>query len=551
MIRPSRTQIILVAMFFLLLGALGLQQAHAQTRPTFVLVFIPVSWQGTMEEFRAAADRHAQAFITASGIDQYANVETKYVEEILWTSLSSEGLVSQIESFGLQHIPGDRYVGLTDGDIVHRGKSSVAGWTYFDGIAVVCEANYTSVTAHELGHTFGLCDEYAYDTWKDQDDYLDCPNPYPEQCPTDTGDEVTCFGRPVGHGFCIMGPASVAERPAYCSYCAAALQKTFSRLFPSLPMPTPTPLPTSTPVPPVPSPTSTPRPTLRPSPSPTFTPNPTPIPAALPRGTLALAVKEGEGYTLYTFEPSTGDLRRLEQTAGHAYASAWSSDRTTLAFVSDAGTSRGIFLLELSRGELAELWDSSSDEASPTWSPDGDWLAFSSRVTGVWKIYLIPKQGGTPIRLTNEPGQEIDPAWNPRDWTIAFSSDRYGDFDLYTMAIAPMGGQFQVRLTRWTDWPGHEVTPAWSPDGRTIVFAADRGGVFHLYQLHLADGYIEPLTTGKRQARYPTWMPDGEWLVYRLGFDERKELVFLHVPSGYEWVPSGLARDGTFPSAQR
>lgn len=549
--------LILLLLFSLLflLPLLSSPWVSAQALPTFVLVFIPLSWEGSMDEFRAAADAHAQAFIEASGLTQYATIEVQYADEILQAPLEADDLVSMVENFGLRHIPGDRYVGLTDGDIVHHGKESTVGWTYLNGTTAVCEAPYFYCTTHELGHTFGLCDEYAYEPWTRQNKFLDngCPNPYPDHCRTDKENQVVCKGWPVENTWCIMGPAGVANKRLFGSYCRAHLESVFTQLFPPGPAPTVTPLPTSTPVTPSPFPSPTAPPTVGPSstPLPTPEPIPSPTPASAPTGVVALALEQAGGYTIHLFDLTSGDLQRLEQTAGHAYASAWSPDGTQLAFVSDQGGTKGLFLLDLEQGSVELLLDDAADEENPAWSPDGEWLAFTSDVSGESNLYLLPKEGGMPIRLVDVPGDVIDLDWSPQGWTLAFSSNRDGDVNLYTLAIARDGDQFDTTLTQWTDWPGWEIMPAWSPDGQTIAFAANQSGVFQLYLMHLPDRQVEIVTMDDYHHRNPVWLPGGNWLLYRAGFDEQVELRFRHLPTGKEWVPSSPANRGHYPSAPR
>ena len=520
--RLRTAAVIVVALGILAIVSTGWALAQEE-RPTFVLVFVPVAWQGSMDEFHAAADTHARVFIEASGIEQFAKVEVQYVEEILSVGLKQDNLVCQIERFGLLRVPGDRYIGLTDGDVAPRGESSVVGWTHMGGAAAICEVADPYVTPHELGHTFGLCDEYAYGPWENQDRLYGCPNPYPEGCSTDKPYLVNCKGWPAKGSWCIMGPAGLSDERDFGPYCQEYLDETFERMFPALPIPTPSPPPTST-----------------------------PEPANVPSGTLAFGLERDDAFGLCTFQSKTGEVRWVLDTPGHsAYAPTWSPDGQKVAFVSGEGGTLGIHLFDLSGDSVAVLWDGPSCEESPAWSPDGDRIAFVSDVDGQRGIYGISTEGGDPILLIDAPGEEIDPAWSPDGRSLAFSSDRDGDFDLYTADIAPNADWIASTLTRRTDWPGLEITPAWSPDGQSIVFAASRDGVFNLHLLTLSDGRPQVMTSGEQHRWYPTWMPGGEWVAFQVGTGQGVELRFLHLPTGEAWVPPGAARYGVFPAAQR
>jgi hypothetical protein len=98
---------------------------------------------------------------------------------------------------------------------------------------MIVEAEGVSITAHELGHTFGLCDEYNYSEWVLQNESFmgGCPNPYPASCPMITSDEITCDGQPTSDGRnSIMGPAGLFGEYGFNDACLEHLQQTFEYL---------------------------------------------------------------------------------------------------------------------------------------------------------------------------------------------------------------------------------------------------------------------------------------------------------------------------------
>jgi|GEM_PF-970451 len=183
--------------------------------PEFVIVFIPLKWVGTADAFSMSANEQADIFIKASNIDHYFRVQVKILDKGLnQVSLSDDELLDKVIEFGLKTYPADRYVGLTDGDLTSGDSSWIAGWTYGPGtLGVVAESNGREISAHELGHTFGLCDEYNYAYWKVQNEtFADgCPNPYPTSCTRDEiQDGITCEGNPPAAGMnSLMGPAGM------------------------------------------------------------------------------------------------------------------------------------------------------------------------------------------------------------------------------------------------------------------------------------------------------------------------------------------------------
>lgn len=202
----------------------------------YVLAIIPVDWLGSQREFEVAARQHANLFISESGMDEFFRIQLEILpieRGMLGADLSSENLVYDIIQWGLGTIPADRYIGLTDGDISLYGISDIAGWTAGpDTLAVVGEAAAVSVTAHELGHTYGLCDEYSYSAWSQQNlEFLEgCPNPYPTDCPQDTMAGL-CPGNPTQDGrFSMMGPAGMPGDYGFNTPCYEHLQSVFREL---------------------------------------------------------------------------------------------------------------------------------------------------------------------------------------------------------------------------------------------------------------------------------------------------------------------------------
>lgn len=135
---------------------------------------------------------------------------------------------SYMVTFASNHgvIDGDRYIAITNRDMWNTAARDVDGFTNFWSATVLAESSIVSAdytVLHELGHTWGLCDEYRYTTWYGQasriltaphycyDDYAvwlltgHPPNSYP-------GDDTVGSGWSEGWHFdskrCIMGPAN-------------------------------------------------------------------------------------------------------------------------------------------------------------------------------------------------------------------------------------------------------------------------------------------------------------------------------------------------------
>jgi hypothetical protein len=241
--------IILIAFIFWV----GFDQAKAAARPAYLIAFVPVSWSGSQAEFERAARHEGEYFIRESGIQQYADVEFVFLQPGLPNAdLTKSSVIFDMIQYGMMNQPADRYVGLTNGDIKLNGDSSVVGFTYgFDSVGVMVEVGFGMVLAHELGHTFGLCDEYFYPYWVRQDIQYSCPNPFPSNCLKSS--YFICDGMPAQNGNrSIMGTAT-NQPTSFNQPCYDHLQLVFSQLFapggPQAPPQddTPTPVPPSPP----------------------------------------------------------------------------------------------------------------------------------------------------------------------------------------------------------------------------------------------------------------------------------------------------------------
>lgn len=195
------------------------QPSATPIQPVFSIVFIPVNWQGNLESFRSSAQAQAQTFADESGLQTFVRLNVILSDAAMTNQdLTDSALVDLVQAFALeQGLTGQRYVGLTNADLAPEGMSGVVGWTS-GGQSLVVEVQDPYVTAHELGHTFGLCDEYNFQDWSRQNrEYAGgCPNPYPSACEQTLTGGVTCDGQPAADGsHSIMGPAGLLGDYSY------------------------------------------------------------------------------------------------------------------------------------------------------------------------------------------------------------------------------------------------------------------------------------------------------------------------------------------------
>lgn len=215
----------------------GLTPTNARTvispmpdKPEMIFVAIPVNWGGDIAEFRVEAERQVNLFFNESGIRNYFQVRLIVLDEGLKdVSLADRNLVYDIIEFGASKEPADRYIGITDQDLAPEGNSSIAGWTQFFGQGIIAE-NQEEITAHELGHTYGLCDEYSYKEWEFQNEALSggCPNPFPTTCEATKFELTLCEGTPTEDGdHSLMAAAGSNGRYGFNQSCMQHLTQTW------------------------------------------------------------------------------------------------------------------------------------------------------------------------------------------------------------------------------------------------------------------------------------------------------------------------------------
>lgn len=508
MTRPFRTlTFALVSGLFLLVRPLS-----AAELPTYVIAFVPVHWAGSLDAFDAEAQRQGEFFVEKSGIGEFANLELEFVHDRLdIVSLSDRWLVEQVVVFGLLHQPADRYIGLTNGDLALDGSSRVVGWTGGpDSQGMVVEAGNVMVSAHELGHTFELCDEYYYPYWERQDSDWGCPNPFPAGCPQ--ADDRYCGGQPAPDGSnSIMGPAGLAGPYAYNTSSLVHLRSVFLEMFgPAAP------LPESTPAPPTPEPAPTHQ---------------------------SIVIAEP---SLVRIEPKGGPQQLALDPALHP---DWSPDGEWIAFASPTGGNLDLYRVPAKGGDPQRLTESPSRESHPRWLPDGTHLVLVSDGVGQPALHLLDVNDRSILLLVGLPQPASWPAVSIDGSTMAFSAAPSGDWELYQVDLDPDWRPIPDTLARLTSSPGPDISPAWSPDSLSLAFASARSGSLDLHRLRLADSSVIPLTTGPASEWAPNWLGN-EQLLYHAYDGDQLGVWVLQIASGRTTPLATGTKIAAWPVAQ-
>lgn len=149
---------------------------------------------------------------------------------------------------------------------------------------------------------------------------------------------------------------------------------------------------------------------------------------------------------------------------------------------------------------------------APQWSPDGTRILFVSPISGEPELWTVTPTGGSPVRLTSGMG-EIPflaarlPQWSPTGESIAYISGKSGTPEIWLWS----GQGHDSRLTRL----GASIEAfRWAPDGRSIVLAGNRYGQYDIYRVAVPSGDTVRLTNDSRYEVYPTFTADGKHILY-------------------------------------
>ncbi|MDQ7829336.1 MAG: S9 family peptidase [Armatimonadota bacterium] len=148
----------------------------------------------------------------------------------------------------------------------------------------------------------------------------------------------------------------------------------------------------------------------------------------------------------------------------------------------------------------------------PQWAPDGSAILFVSAMAGEPELWSVSPSGGAPVRLTTGMG-EIPflgarmPQWSPTGEYVAYISAKSGTPEIWLWSLR---GPDQ-RLTRLG---GAIEAFRWAPDGRSLVLSGNRYGQYDIYRVAVPSGEAVRLTSDPRYEVYPAFLPDGQHIVF-------------------------------------
>jgi hypothetical protein len=164
---------------------------------SYYFVFLPLDWDSNAE-FKTKVDERARFFIGVSAFKDenvgIVSIPISYVEECELGFIDQKVAAhhkkiktcadNYADSIGIDY---ERVVGLAnkyDGGRAFFGSKVMYASLGFD-LGGGRTTERPGIVAHELGHTYDLCDEYSFTIHKAQKRYIKgkgCENPFPEQC---------------------------------------------------------------------------------------------------------------------------------------------------------------------------------------------------------------------------------------------------------------------------------------------------------------------------------------------------------------------------------
>lgn len=140
-------------------------------------------------------------------------------------------------------------------------------------------------------------------------------------------------------------------------------------------------------------------------------------------------------------------------------------------------------------------------------SPDGSKVAVERWTRDNRDIWILDLKRLTQVQLTAGPTEDMLPVWSADGTRIFFASNRNGTFDVYSQAVDG-GSDAKVEF----EGPEMQAPNGVTPDGRQLLVLA------RFRELNVLDlarpNRLQPVLTGKFDARLGQISPDGHWLAY-------------------------------------
>ena len=185
---------------------------------------------------------------------------------------------------------------------------------------------------------------------------------------------------------------------------------------------------------------------------------------------------------------------------------------------------------------------------SYSWSPDSRRIAFADDRFGNYDVYTVAIADGAVTRLTHDTRYEVFPAWTPDGRHVVYVrlDDRWLDHDVMVIdADGPTEARTVVSDTDFFDYAagGGFGYPLVSPDGATILFKSQRSGWVNYWAVPLAGGPVRQVAPEAANQSGARWAPDGKSILYEALWNGTQDLRVVSAAGGTPRVlvkPAGM-----------
>ncbi len=222
--------------------------------------------------------------------------------------------------------------------------------------------------------------------------------------------------------------------------------------------------------------------------------------------------------SIYLFDRSSQELRKLPPDAPFVYPLGWTPDSQGIAFFEVVANAHFISLLNIHSGQIQQRIDV-TDWLTYAWSPTWHQVAFVPTFDEA-HIYLADTMGRAQQRVSPEALSAARYlSWSPNAKYLAFTAYEDKRYCLHTLNLET------ADRTRFGE-VAYQVKYAWSPGGTDIAYlgyrdhhlalfrsSVDDGTTVHLADIHTGDA------SGEIRPTNPTWSADGQEVAFST-FDE-------------------------------
>jgi eukaryotic-like serine/threonine-protein kinase len=179
--------------------------------------------------------------------------------------------------------------------------------------------------------------------------------------------------------------------------------------------------------------------------------------------TVALAVEEGTGSSIWVFELTQKTLTRLT-FSGNSSRPFWTPDGARVTYTAFDGSPAIWSVRADGSAQPERVIAGGNGRIGDDWSHDGRTLVFHQGGGSRNDIMLLPTDSGAaPRPYLDSAADEFAPAVSPDGAWVAYSSSESGRTEIYVRSFPVPGGKVQVSLSGGSQ-------PRWSRDGRELFF---------------------------------------------------------------------------------